>query len=249
MSFAKPTIFSFSMLVLIGCSQTEEANYTGSIEAKKQTIYSPLQGEIQNIHVAEREAVAKDELLVSLDERLLELQTAEAEASVRLADAEIEQAENEAASNVQLDALNSQRDQAQARLEQAQYHQSKANIHSPKDGAILEWLIDEGDFVQTGTPLVTILTDAPLETTIYVPQSELPEFSEGMSVQISAVALPGETFEGTVSFIEKEAIYSSQTIETNEDKASQVFPVHITIESNDEQLRAGMDVEIWIDSL
>lgn len=249
MSFAKPTIFSFSMLVLIGCSQTEEANYTGSIEAKKQTIYSPLQGEIQNIHVAEREAVAKDELLVSLDERLLELQTAEAEASVRLADAEIEQAENEAASNVQLDALNSQRDQAQARLEQAQYHQSKASIHSPKDGAILEWLIDEGDFVQTGTPLVTILTDAPLETTIYVPQSQLSEFSEGMAVQISAVALRGETFEGTVSFIEKEAIYSSQTIETNEDKASQVFPVHITIESNDEQLKAGMDVEIWIDSL
>lgn len=186
---------------------------------------------------------------MSLDERLLELQTAGAEASVRLADAEIEQAEDEAASNMHLDALNSQRDQAQARLKQAQYQQSKASIHSPKDGAVLEWLIDEGDFVQTGTPLVTILTDAPFETTIYVPQSELPEFSEGMSVQISAVALPGETFEGTVSFIEKEAIYSSQTIKTNEDKASQVFPVHITIESNDEQLKAGMDVEIWIDSL
>lgn len=44
MSFAKPAIFSLSLCLLVGCSQTEEANYTGSIEAKKQTIYSPLQG-------------------------------------------------------------------------------------------------------------------------------------------------------------------------------------------------------------
>ncbi|HEX6594553.1 MAG TPA: HlyD family efflux transporter periplasmic adaptor subunit [Bacillota bacterium] len=226
-----------------GCSNKEEEVYFGTIEGKKQTIYSQLEGEVDSIETEEQQEIKANDLLCSLKDDYYELQRKEAEAALSNVEVKKKEAEEQGATDNQLKMIEGELNQANALLEQVEYTKSQTKINAPKSGIVSEWLVSEGDFVIVGTPLVNILTDEPYELTIFVPQKKLSDFSLNQSVTITSVAHSDKSFEGFVKQIADEAVFSPQNNETLDDQAEKVFPIQIRVEDNN-QLKPGMDVSV-----
>lgn len=234
--------FIFCLLLLASCSSEDETvKFTGVVEAPKQTIYSQAEGQIEEIQISENEKVENQDTLGKIDDEFYHYQTQEAKAAMKAIEAEISRLEEDGVDEKNIEVLRFELEQAQLKLDQAEYRQSRTEIVSPNKGIVAEWLVQQGDMVDVGHPLLTLSLDKPMELTIYVPQNKLTEFSVEQTVHISAISLPGETYEGEIVQIGEEAVYSPQSMETTEEKTKKVFPIKIKIEDYG-NLKSGMDV-------
>lgn len=240
------TILTISLLsvMIIGCSNKEKIYY-GVLEAEKVTIYSQVEGEIQSIEKDEQEEIIQNDVLGKIDDEYYELKRKEVEATVAMVEAKRKKAEDNNVSDSEMDMILAEIDQAKAIYDQAEYQKSKTIISAIQDGVISEWLVKEGDYVKTGTPLVTMFSNKPLEFTIYVPQTDLKDFQIDQILNIKSITYPDETFKGKVIQIGDEAVFSPQNNETLEEQAEKVFPIDIQVtENKDNKLKPGMDVTV-----
>ena len=75
-------------------------------------------------------------------------------------------------------------------------------IFAPTRGVVTKKLVHEGHYVETGTPIYSIADLSGLWLEIQAFESDLPWLSLGQEVHFQTDSLPGETFEGQVTFIE-----------------------------------------------
>lgn len=74
-------------------------------------------------------------------------------------------------------------------------------IYSPAGGIVIHKLAQEGMYVKEGTKIYTIADLSALWVSLDAYESDLAWLRYGQKVNFTTVSLPGETFEGTVSFI------------------------------------------------
>lgn len=75
-------------------------------------------------------------------------------------------------------------------------------IRTPFAGTVLERLASEGAYVTTGEPLYRIADLSRVWVQLDAYERDLPTLLVGQNVQVSLEALPGDSFEGKVAFIE-----------------------------------------------
>ncbi len=75
-------------------------------------------------------------------------------------------------------------------------------ITSPIDGIVVERLVDSGEYVHVGQPLLQIDDLDEVWAQLAAHESELPLLSVGQSVELTTDALPGDQFGGTIDFID-----------------------------------------------
>ncbi|UCF05466.1 MAG: efflux RND transporter periplasmic adaptor subunit [bacterium] len=75
-------------------------------------------------------------------------------------------------------------------------------IHAPIGGVVVNKNAKEGMYVKTGTRLYTIADLSNLWVMFDAYQSDIPWLAEGQSVEFSSLSFPGETFYGTITFID-----------------------------------------------
>ena len=75
-------------------------------------------------------------------------------------------------------------------------------IRAGQNGIVLRKLVEEGSYVQTGTPLFHIADLRKLWLMLDAYESDLMWLRLGQTVEFSVEAWPGETFQGAVSFID-----------------------------------------------
>ena len=102
-------------------------------------------------------------------------------------------------------------------------------VRSPFAGTVIERMATEGAYVSTGTPLYRIanLTSLWLQLDAY--ENDLARLSLGQAVHVSVDALPGEEFEGSVTFIEPTL-----------DPRRRTAKVRVQVANRDGRLRPGM---------
>jgi len=236
--------FVFILLLLTSCSNDDDAfSYTGIVESPKQVIYSQVDGQIKEILLKEGEKVDSGDIVSQLEEEFYKYEIDEANAATKAIEHEIKQLEKDNVSEEEIKKYRFELEQAEAKLNQVKYRHSKTEVTTPTEGMITDWFVYPGDFVQIGTPLLSLTLKKPMELTIYVPQNQLLDFTVGDKVTVAAVSVSDDEFEGKVVQIAEESIYSPQNLETTEDKAKKVFPVKIEIE-DDGTLKSGMDVHV-----
>ena len=76
--------------------------------------------------------------------------------------------------------------------------------------------------------------------------AEVGAIAPGMKATVVADALPGQTFEGTVSTVSLQAEFTPRNIQTRTDRDRLVFPIEVRIPNPDRLLRPGMPVEVRI---
>ncbi len=85
-------------------------------------------------------------------------------------------------------------------------------IRARQAGVVVEKKVSEGTYVQTGTPLFEIADLGKLWVILDAYESDLPWLRLGQKVDFYVEAYPGETFSGTISFIDPVVDPRSRTV-------------------------------------
>ena len=105
-------------------------------------------------------------------------------------------------------------------------------IRSPFAGTVIERMATEGAYVSTGTPLYRVANLASLWLQLDAYENDLSRLSVGQAVRVSVEAIPGEVFEGEVTFIEPTL-----------DARRRTAKVRVQVDNRDGRLRPGMFAE------
>ncbi|MDP0501455.1 MAG: efflux RND transporter periplasmic adaptor subunit [Verrucomicrobiota bacterium JB022] len=102
-------------------------------------------------------------------------------------------------------------------------------LRAPISGVVGSRNVNEGSYVQTGQSLFTIVDLGHLWLQLNAYESDLPALRYGQEVQFTVQAYPGETFTGTISFIEPVL-----------DRKTRTVPVRVNVPNEDGRLKPGM---------
>lgn len=105
-------------------------------------------------------------------------------------------------SKAKLDQARSQRDQAKAQMAAQQARVNYKNIKAPFDGQLGIRLVDLGQFVSPGTPLVMLQSISPIYVNFSLPEQDLSKIKDGLEVSVTLDSAPGISFKGTINAID-----------------------------------------------
>ncbi len=108
-------------------------------------------------------------------------------------------------------------------------------IRSPFAGTVIERVATEGAYVQTGATLYRVADLGTLWVQLEAYESDLPRLAVGQAVALTVEALPGETFEGRVAFIEPTV-----------DARKRTARVRVEVGNADGRLRPGLFAEATV---
>lgn len=105
------------------------------------------------------------------------------------------------------------------------------DIDSPLGGVVMKKMVNEGDYVETGTVLFQIADLSTVWVMLDAYEMDKPWLRFGQSATFTVEALPGRTFEGRISFIAPVL-----------DETTRTFKVRVSVPNHDLVLRPGMFV-------
>ncbi|HXH64718.1 MAG TPA: efflux RND transporter periplasmic adaptor subunit [Mariprofundaceae bacterium] len=101
-----------------------------------------------------------------------------------------------------LDAAEAELKQARASVAEQQALVDKKIIRAPFSGRLGVRNVDLGQYVNAGTPMVTLQSLDPIFVDFYIPQQSLGMIEVGQKVEVRTDAWPGQAFAGTISVID-----------------------------------------------
>jgi HlyD family secretion protein len=142
---------------------------------------------------------------------------------------------------------------AQARLAQAEAGRdllvktiSDATIVSPVSGMVTHKVVEPGEFVGPGVPLLTIADLDDVRLNIYVTEVELGRVRLGQRAEIRIDSHPDRSLGGTVIFISPEAEFTPKNVQTKEERVKLVYRVKVEIPNPESILKPGMPADALI---
>lgn len=94
------------------------------------------------------------------------------------------------------------REQQIAEIEEQEAPTYRTTIYAPMGGIVIHRNAQQGMYVQTGSAIYTIADLSHLWVRLEAYESDLPWLRYGQEVEFTTRALPGETFRGTIAFID-----------------------------------------------
>jgi HlyD family secretion protein len=144
------------------------------------------------------------------------------------------------------DAIAAARDEVErnrALLRAAEAVLDDLQIVSPISGTVLAKNYEQGEFVQTGAPIATLVDLDNLWIRVYISTDQLPAIRLGQQVRFTVSGVD-RTFTGTVSAINSQGEFTLKTIQTEEERVNVVFGVKIRIDSEGGVLKPGMPADV-----
>lgn len=221
---------------------------TGTLRPAQQSqIATQVSGRIEDVTVRPGDRVASGDVLVQVDVEQLRLQLdlqrstqAATQSQLTLAEAQLERVralvERGVATTSDLDSaetsvagLRAQVSALRDQVSSAELNLSQATVRAPFAGVISERSVDPGQFVGSGTPLVSIVDLSTVELVAQAPMTAGALIATGQAVDVSVDGIAGRVFEGEVVRINPIATQGARTI-----------PIYISIANPDEVLLGGM---------
>ena len=176
---------------------------TATLEPRAESqVVAKTSGVALEVLVEEGQAVRAGQPLVRLDADRARLQAAQSLAQLRKLEANFARARQLAAQQMvsanDLDQLRFDTENARAVNRLANLELSYATVVAPISGVIASRDIKPGNFVQINSPIFRIVDSSRLEATLNVPEREIATLKPGQAVELTADALPGKRFSGTV---------------------------------------------------
>lgn len=136
-------------------------------------------------------------------------------------------------SETALDNARSARDAAAAELTRARASADRLALKAPFAGVVTALEVELGEWVQTGTPVATILSLDPILVKAEVSEVDLASVAVGSSAKVALVN--GLEVEGTVRLVARDASAATRT-----------YPVEIALPNPDLALPSGMSAEVTL---
>lgn len=110
---------------------------------------------------------------------------------------------------------------------------AKKSVRAPFAGRLGVRLVNLGQILKEGEPIVSLQTLAPIFVNFLLPQQDISLLRKGLPLEVMTDALPGQVIEGAITAISPEV-----------DSATRNIRVQGTIANPGEQLRPGMFVTV-----
>jgi membrane fusion protein (multidrug efflux system) len=212
----------------------------GSVTAVQGVTVTPeLAGIIHEIAFESGAVVAKDALLVRLDTSTEEAQLHALEAQEELARLTLARERSLRSQNM---VAQSELETAEATLKQTQGMADatraiiqKKTIRAPFAGRLGIRLVNLGQYLDTGKPIVSLQSLTPIYADFSLPQQELARLQTGMRVRLTTDAYPGRQFDGTLTAINPDL-----------DPQTRSVGLQATFENADQLLRPGMFARVEV---
>lgn len=118
-------------------------------------------------------------------------------------------------------------------------------VVSPADATVEAVDIRPGDLLPANAPALTILDRSELWVRAYVPENRM-NLQNGQKVRVTVDSYPGKTFDGTLTFLSRQAEFTPGNVQTPEERSKQVFRIRVTLSDPEHILRAGMAADVWL---
>ena len=131
-------------------------------------------------------------------------------------------------------------DQAEANTQAIRARLNKTVLRSPLSGTVVQQDAKVGEIVTAGTKIISVISAGDLEIEAFVPEVDIGRVSLEDPVSITLDALPGETFSGTVSYIEPAESIIDGVVN---------FKVTIRFDAPDKRFKSGFTANLAITTL
>jgi HlyD family secretion protein len=123
----------------------------------------------------------------------------------------------------------------------------RTTIVSPIEGIVTEKLLEPGEYVQPGSPIVSVADLANLYTWVYPSVVALETIRLGDEVAVKVDAYPDRSFPGKVVYVSPEAEFTPKNVQTVEDRVQLVFGVKVAVANPDGVLKIGIPADVVLD--
>jgi len=145
-----------------------------------------------------------------------------------------------------LKALQAQTDQARAQAAIAEEDLRKSRLYAPFDGFVTVKDVEEQEYVQAGTPVLTLAQLDEVWVKTYVPETQLGKVRLGQQAEVISDTFPDKRYPGLITFISPEAEFTPKNVQTKEERVKLVFRIKVTLENPDQELKPGMPVDVLL---
>ncbi|MFA6095009.1 MAG: efflux RND transporter periplasmic adaptor subunit, partial [Candidatus Paceibacterota bacterium] len=130
-------------------------------------------------------------------------------------------------------------DQARAGVSSIGAKMSSFVIVSPIDGVVTKQDAKVGEMAQAGIIVTSVISAGNLEIEAYIPEVNIGKVSVGNPATITLDALPGESFVGSVLYIDPAETVLDGVVN---------YKTKVSLESSDERIRSGLTSNLTIHS-
>jgi HlyD family secretion protein len=117
-----------------------------------------------------------------------------------------------------------------------------AGVVAPVPGVITQKLVDAGEIVMRGTPLVVITDLDHAWANLFVPEPAIPRVKLGQPATVHTDA-GGQPLSGKVTFISPKAEFTPRNVQTADERSKLVYRVKVTVDNSAGVLKQGMPVD------
>jgi HlyD family secretion protein len=227
-------------------TSSDVRTYQGWVEAQLIFVSPDEAGRVEVLSVREGDPVEAGAHLFTLDSDLQRAAVAENEAMVANArltyDRAKELLKRAVGSQKTADDAESNLRTAEAKLNSARTKLERRKVASPVTGSIQEIYFRQGETVQAGRPIVSMLPPGNVRVRFFVPQATLPTLKIGDRI---TVACDGCTkgLAARVNFISAQAEFTPPVIYSEDERSRLVFRIEATPESP-QDFRVGQPVSV-----
>ncbi|GAB4114306.1 MAG: multidrug efflux RND transporter periplasmic adaptor subunit MexV [Wenzhouxiangellaceae bacterium] len=179
-------------------------------------VANEIAGVVDAIQFESGQSVEAGDLLLTLDSETDQAALDTLQAEQRLAEQQYQRfadlVKQRAASQADFDEARANLDAAKARVHEQQAILDKKSIRAPFAGVVGLRLVDLGQFLQVGTPIVEIGMLNPIYVDFTIPERDLPLVAVGDLVEVSVAAQPDRAFSGSILALETSVNAESRTM-------------------------------------
>lgn len=189
----------------------------GTLEAAQGVLVTAdLPGRVSRINFAGGETVQAGALLVEQETSLENADMAAAESDLNLAQRNLERIQrlyrDRVISRAELDSARSAQSAAQARVDAINTSVEKKQVVAPFAGRLGLKLVDLGQDLSQGVPIVSLQKVDPMLVNFSLPQGALAEIQQGFSVRVTTDAVRDRVFDGTITAIDTQVDNATRTV-------------------------------------
>ena len=212
----------------------------GSITAVQGVTVTPdIPGIAREIAFESGAVVSKGDLLVRLDTSSEEAQLRALEAQEELARLNLARERSLRTQNMvsqsELDTADATLKQNQGNADATRATIAKKTIRAPFAGRLGIRLINLGQYLETGKPIVSLQSLTPIYAEFSLPQQELARLKTGMRVRVTTDAYAGRQFDGTLTAINPDL-----------DPQTRSVGLQATFDNPEQLLRPGMFARVEV---
>ncbi|MGF1508167.1 MAG: efflux RND transporter periplasmic adaptor subunit [Myxococcota bacterium] len=203
------------------------------------TVSTEVPGTVETIGFESGDDVKKGSMLLRLDISVEEAQRASAVAERKLADTELERAKGLRAKGVnslsEYDEAELRFLQAEAALQNIEATIARKVIRAPFSGRLGTRQVNLGEFLDPGSPVVSLTSLDPLYVDFTIPQRDIGLVDEKQELRISIDAFPGEAWTGVVDSIDPVVDASTRNLR-----------IRGIVKNEGKRLRPGLFVDVRV---